>query len=195
MKSEELRFEVNGHLIAAKAWGDSTAAPVIALHGWLDNAATFNRLAPLLKSVRLIALDLMGHGYSHHRPASMPYYIWDNVLDVLGVAEQLGLERFDLLGHSMGASIAMLIAGAYPEKVRQLVLIDGHATAIVRGHFAHFLAQCTRIKTLKEVTPGFQTRLNRDITDRRLQIFFDRGAGTGWQNEIDMAFRYDSLRY
>ncbi|MEH6577876.1 MAG: alpha/beta fold hydrolase [Amphritea sp.] len=133
MKSEELRFEVNGHLIAAKAWGDSAAMPVIALHGWLDNAATFNRLAPLLKGVRLIAVDLMGHGYSDHRPASMPYYIWDNVLDVFGVAEQLGLKRFDLLGHSMGASIAMLVAGAYPEKISQLMLIEGIAPLVTEA--------------------------------------------------------------
>ncbi len=130
METEELRFEVNGHLIAAKAWGDRSEPVLIALHGWLDNAATFNRLAPLLSGRRVIALDLMGHGYSDHRPASMPYYIWDNVLDVLGVVEQLGLERFELLGHSMGASIAMLIAGAFPERVRQLVLIEGIAPLV-----------------------------------------------------------------
>lgn len=130
MQVEELRFEVNGHLIAAKAWGNSSDPTVIGLHGWLDNAATFNRLAPLLKGVRLIALDLMGHGYSDHRPASMPYYIWDNVLDVLGVADQLGLERFDILGHSMGASIATLIAGAYPERISHLMLIEGIAPLV-----------------------------------------------------------------
>ncbi|WP_432473875.1 alpha/beta fold hydrolase [Amphritea sp. HPY] len=127
---EELRFEVNGHLIAAKAWGKPSDTPVIGLHGWLDNAATFNRLAPLLKGVRLIALDLMGHGYSDHRPASMPYYIWDNVLDVLGVADQLGLEHFEILGHSMGASIATLIAGAYPDRVSRLMLIEGIAPLV-----------------------------------------------------------------
>lgn len=127
---EELRFEVSGHLIAARAWGSAEGRPVIALHGWLDNAATFNRLAPLLQGVRIIALDLMGHGYSDHRPASMPYYIWDNVADVLGVADQLGLDRFTLLGHSMGASIATLLAGAFPERVSELVLIEGVAPLV-----------------------------------------------------------------
>ena len=127
---QELRFEVNGHLIAAKAWGDENARPMIALHGWLDNAATFNRLAPLLKDVRLIALDLMGHGYSDHRPQSMPYYIWDNVLDVLGVADQSGLDSFNILGHSMGASIATLIAGAFPQRINKLILIEGIAPLV-----------------------------------------------------------------
>lgn len=128
--TEELRFEVNGHLIAAKVWGDAEDPTVIALHGWLDNAATFNRLAPYLTGIRLVALDLMGHGYSDHRPSSMPYYIWDNVLDVLGVAEQLGLEQFELLGHSMGASIATLVAGAFPERIKGLTLIEGIAPLV-----------------------------------------------------------------
>ncbi|MBN0986187.1 alpha/beta fold hydrolase [Amphritea pacifica] len=128
--TEELRFQVNGHQIAAKCWGDRSATPVLALHGWLDNAATFNRLAPQLRGIRLIALDLMGHGFSDHRPASMPYYIWDNVMDVIGVADQLGLPRFSLLGHSMGASIATLIAGAFPERVEKLVLIEGIAPLV-----------------------------------------------------------------
>lgn len=128
--AEELRFEINGHKIAAKCWGDRCAPPVLALHGWLDNAATFNRLAPQLQGMRLIALDLMGHGYSDHRPASMPYYIWDNVMDVLGVADQLGLKQFSLIGHSMGASIASLVAGAFPERVAKLVLIEGVAPLV-----------------------------------------------------------------
>ncbi|WP_299196894.1 alpha/beta hydrolase [uncultured Amphritea sp.] len=127
---EELRFNVNGHRIAAKSWGDPDATPVLALHGWLDNAATFNRLAPRLRGMRLIALDLMGHGYSDHRPASMPYYIWDNVQDVLGVADQLGLESFSLIGHSMGASIATLVAGAFPERLNKVVLIEGIAPLV-----------------------------------------------------------------
>ncbi|MDO6563458.1 alpha/beta hydrolase [Amphritea sp. 1_MG-2023] len=123
--ADELTFNVNGHQIAAKSWGDANGMPVLALHGWLDNAATFNRLAPRLTGLRLIALDLMGHGYSDHRPPSMPYYIWDNVVDVLGVADQLGLQRFSLLGHSMGASIATLVAGGFPERVDKVVLIEG----------------------------------------------------------------------
>nr|WP_320135122.1 alpha/beta hydrolase [uncultured Amphritea sp.] len=139
--AHELQFEVNGHRIAAKSWGDQSAPVVLALHGWLDNAATFNRLAPYLHGVRVIALDLMGHGYSDHRPASMPYYIWDNVQDVLEVADQLGLQQFSLLGHSMGASIAMLVAGSFPERVNKMVLIEGIAPLVTDAeHTAEQLA-------------------------------------------------------
>lgn len=130
VESEELRFDVNGHVIAALAYGDPDAPVVLGLHGWLDNAATFNQLAPLLKGVRFIALDLMGHGYSDHRPPSMPYYIWDNVVDVVAVADELGLEELHLLGHSMGASIASLLAGAFPERVQRVWLIEGVAPLV-----------------------------------------------------------------
>ncbi|GGO75895.1 hydrolase [Marinobacterium nitratireducens] len=120
-----LSFEVNGRRIAAMEWGQPDGVPLLALHGWLDNAASFTRLARMLPGVRLIALDLCGHGLSDHRPAGMPYYIWDNVPEVLAVADQLGLRRFDLLGHSMGAAVSTLLAGAFPGRVRRLFLIDG----------------------------------------------------------------------
>lgn len=124
---EELRFEVNGRLMAARAVGPATGTPVLALHGWLDNAASFRALEPLLDGVRLVCLDLMGHGFSSHRPESVPYYIWDNVADVVAVADELGWEQFHLLGHSMGAGISSLLAGAMPERVLSLVLIEGLA--------------------------------------------------------------------
>lgn len=128
--SEELRFEVNGHVIAGLASGESDAPVVFGLHGWLDNAATYHRMGPLLEGVRFIALDLMGHGFSDHRPASMPYYIWDNVADVIAIADELGLKKLNIVGHSMGASIASLLAGAFPERVERLCLIEGVAPLV-----------------------------------------------------------------
>ncbi|MCG8335651.1 MAG: hypothetical protein MJE63_14115, partial [Proteobacteria bacterium] len=53
---------------AAKRWGNKKGQKILALHGWLDNAATFDHLAPLLPEVDLVALDFPGHGFSAHRP-------------------------------------------------------------------------------------------------------------------------------
>ena len=63
--------------------GGSSGSPVLALHGWLDNSASFDRLAPLLPGLRLVALDLPGHGRSEHRAASAAYHFVDWVADVL----------------------------------------------------------------------------------------------------------------
>ena len=62
MITEEIRVQVNGMELAAKQWGDPELPAIIALHGWLDNAASYDRLAPALKNHRVIALDFAGHG-------------------------------------------------------------------------------------------------------------------------------------
>jgi len=127
MKSpvEEVRLNL-GHIeLAAHLWGPEDGLPVIALHGWLDNANSFARLAPKLEGLRIVALDLAGHGHSNHRPAGAGYTLADYVFDVLQVAEQLGWQRFALLGHSLGAIISVMLAGSLPERVTHLALIDG----------------------------------------------------------------------
>lgn len=98
---------------------------MLALHGWLDNAASFLPLAPLLEDVELVALDLPGHGHSDHRPPGQHYHFVDFIGDVIGAADALGWEQFILLGHSMGAGIASLIAASFPERIEKLILIEG----------------------------------------------------------------------
>ncbi|MAX91210.1 MAG: alpha/beta hydrolase [Pseudomonas sp.] len=122
---EEIRLSLPHIEVAAHLYGPEDGQPVIALHGWLDNAATFSRLAPLLEGLRIVALDLPGHGHSDHRPLGAAYNIWDYAHDVLQTAEQFGWKRFSLLGHSMGAIVSVLLAGAMPERVERLALIDG----------------------------------------------------------------------
>ncbi len=120
----EHRFDNHGISLAAVEQGDPDGLPVIALHGWLDNAASFSPLTDSLEGVRLIALDLAGHGLSDHRSLDNTYNIWQDVADVYAVVERLGLKTFALLGHSRGAMIATLTAGTYPDRVSHLGLID-----------------------------------------------------------------------
>ena len=122
---EEIRLSLPHIELAAHIFGPEDGLPVIALHGWLDNANSFARLAPKLTGLRIVALDMAGHGHSDHRPAGAGYALWDYVFDVLQVAEQLGWKRFALLGHSLGAIVSMVLAGAMPERVTHLALIDG----------------------------------------------------------------------
>ncbi|MNM36491.1 Tropinesterase [compost metagenome] len=122
---EEIRLDL-GHIeLAAHLFGPEDGIPVIALHGWLDNANSFARLAPRLQGLRVVALDLAGHGHSQHRPIGAGYALADYAHDVLRVAEQLDWQRFALLGHSLGAIISVQLAGALPERISHLALIDG----------------------------------------------------------------------
>lgn len=104
--------------------GNAGAPPLLALHGWLDNAASFVPMAPCLAGYDLVALDLPGHGQSFHYPVDAEYSLFSTLLDVLAAADALGWTRFTLLGHSMGGAIASLLAPAAPERIQRLCLIE-----------------------------------------------------------------------
>ena len=124
-RCEELRIPLRHLHLAAKVWGDRTDPPILALHGWLDNAASFDRLAPLLKGRLVVALDLAGHGRSAHRPAGSWYPLVDNLDEIGQVIEWFGWPAVDLLGHSLGAALSSVYAALCPEKVGHLLLIEG----------------------------------------------------------------------
>ncbi|WP_395121067.1 alpha/beta fold hydrolase [Rhodanobacter sp. FW102-FHT14D06] len=122
----ERRIALPASTLAAQVWGEATLPPLLALHGWLDNAGSFARLAPRLAARwRVIALDLPGHGHSGHLPAGASYHYVDHVQAVLSAVDALQLDRYALLGHSLGAGIASLVAAARPERIERLLLIEG----------------------------------------------------------------------
>lgn len=109
-----------------QAWGDPSAPPLLALHGWLDNAGSFALLAPLLAArYRVIALELEGHGHSDHLPVGGDYHYLGHVQTVRAAADALQLTRYTLLGHSLGAGVASLVAAAAPDRIERLLLIEG----------------------------------------------------------------------
>ena len=125
MSSTEVSFQVSELTLTAKHWANPNGIPTLALHGWLDNANTFDRLAPLLPELNLVALDFAGHGYSDHRASGVHYASLLDIQDVLTVADQLGWNTFNLIGHSMGASVSSELSGMFPERVESVALIDG----------------------------------------------------------------------
>ena len=121
----ERSFDHKGLALKAKEWGRSGYPPVIALHGWLDNANSFDRMLPYMKDLHVIALDLAGHGLSDFRSQDSGYDIWRDIADVVAVADQMGWDTFSLMGHSRGAVVAGLVAGTFPERINRLAMIDG----------------------------------------------------------------------
>lgn len=114
--------------IAAIAWGDwqNPDAPiVVALHGWLDSAASFDRFAPAIiaQGYRLLALDLPGHGHSDWLADGGDYYIWEATAAVVEVLQQLDA-KVHLVGHSMGAATALICAASFPEQVLSVSALD-----------------------------------------------------------------------
>lgn len=138
----ELSLDTPYGRLAALRLGEAKGVPVLALHGWLDNAASFVPLAARLQGVDLVALDLPGHGRSDHLPASAEYSLPGTVHTVLDAADALGWERFALLGHSMGAAIGSILAAAAPERVARFVAIEAlGALADAEGRTAQRLRE------------------------------------------------------
>lgn len=124
MNSQELRIQ--GLTIAYKTWGNPENPPIVALHGWLDNANSFDYLAPYLQEhYYFIAIDLPGHGHSSHLPLSSNYHFTDGIFTVVQIIDALGYDKVHLLGHSMGACLASLVGGVAPERFLSLCLIEG----------------------------------------------------------------------
>ena len=94
------------------------------MHGWLDNCASFDVLAPRLNA-DVLCLDLAGHAGSGDRSHLGAYNIWLDIPEILAIADQLGWQSFELLGHSRGAAIAFLLAATFPQRVLALICLDG----------------------------------------------------------------------
>jgi len=104
-----------------RAYGPADGRPVLALHGVTGHSARWKVLADAMPQLRILAVDLRGHGRSTWNP---PWGIEQHVADALDVLDAAGLPRAALLGHSYGATIALHVARAAPERVERLALLD-----------------------------------------------------------------------
>lgn len=148
----ELQIPVDfGHL-AAKEFGSPTGDKLIAIHGWQDNAGSFDTLIPLLSpNLHIIALDRAGHGLSSHKPLGYPYYYWDYTNHIKIVADFFNWKKFSILGHSAGALFAFLYASIYPEMVSKVISIDDPLLHLI-------------------YSPEFMTRLLKQNIDKYLKL-------------------------
>jgi pimeloyl-ACP methyl ester carboxylesterase len=110
--------------IAALRFGNPTGQKVLALHGWLDNAASFIPMAPFLAEYDIVAIDLHGHGGSAHIAAGYDYAFVDWLHDILDVLDDLGWAQCHLLGHSLGGALASVVTAGAPERILSLASIE-----------------------------------------------------------------------
>lgn len=117
--------------IAVEEHGAATGIPVVLIHGMAGDAGFWDEvIAALGGTRRLVVPELRGHGRSG-TPSNADYSIEANAADLLGVLGQMGLERYVLVGHSFGASVAIEMASRAPDRVAGMVVVDG------AGDFSH----------------------------------------------------------
>ncbi|KAH6566801.1 hypothetical protein BASA82_000920 [Batrachochytrium salamandrivorans] len=135
----EVQFRTpSGLCIAGRHWGYKNGFPLLALHGWLDNCATWEELIPVWASkfphlkFDMMAIDFAGHGQSDHRSLQASYSKILDLEDCISVADLLNWDRFMLLGHSMGGLVSLYLAGLFPARIVNVVIIEAIAPLYTR---------------------------------------------------------------
>lgn len=173
--------------IAGLRNGREGAPRVLALHGWLDNAASFVPLAPYLDGVDLVAIDLPGHGRSAHLQPGADYSFAYALHSVLDAADALGWDRFALLGHSMGAGIASLVAAACPQRIERGVFIEAlGALAEVPERTVERMREAVaatralpgkKLRVFPDVAPAIQARMKANaLSEPVARLLVERGV-------------------
>lgn len=172
-------------------WGDGDSV-VLLLHGFLEHAHAWDRVAPAIAAAghHVFALDWRGHGDSEWIGRGGYYHFADYTADLAGIVRGLG-GRVGLVGHSMGASAALIYAGTEPDRVRALCCVDalgppGSDPADAPARFRSWLADLERTAdhspvpvTLDEATARIAERFPRfdTATCRHMAEHGTRPAG------------------
>lgn len=198
MERRNHTLSVNGLALHCTEWGPLHGRPLVMLHGIRGYGETFAGLAAALPpGWRAIAFDQRGRGDSAWDP-SWQYHTAAYVADLAGVVGQLGLDRFTLLGHSMGGINAIVYASQQPERVERLIIEDAGPGAFEDSPGA------TRIRQELATTPvrfdswaaaadymrALRPTVSEDARQQRLRHMLKpdpQGDGQGWTWRYDQA--------
>ncbi|MBI3028698.1 MAG: alpha/beta hydrolase [Candidatus Rokubacteria bacterium] len=171
------RMSVNGVSLAVHEWPGKGPA-VVCIHGLTANHTCWQSLADILTpEYRLIAYDLRGRGESDKPPKG--YSLEIHARDVNALLDRFDLKRAVIIGHSLGAKIALHFAVHYPKRVSKLILVDG-------GHDI-------RAEVLDSIAPAVN-RLGIEFPS--MDVFLQMLQGLPmfqgrWNDYLERYFRYD----
>ena len=118
-------FQSQGLKLHFTDWGNAAAPPLLLVHGGLDHSRSWDHLAQALAAdFHVVAPDLRGHGDSGWATGSS-YSLADHVYDLTSLVKSEGFDKVAVVGHSMGGMVSLTYAGAFPERVSKLVVLDG----------------------------------------------------------------------
>lgn len=199
MSVREVGFELPFGRITGLRSGMPEGPKVLALHGWLDNAASFLPLAGHFLGLDLVMLDLPGHGHSAHLGPGADYNLLVTVNAILDVADALGWERFAVLGHSMGAGIGSILAASVPQRVTRLVAIEAlgalaetpeRTTARLREAVAAARALASKkLRVFPDLAAPIRARMQANqLSEASARLLVERGVvavegGFSWSSD------------
>ena len=174
-------------------WGKSSDPTVLMLHGFGVSGHMFDEFAAKAQGMyHLIALDQRGHGDSEWAPGG-DYSRDTFIADLEAFREAMGLERFLLVGHSMGGLNAAAYVAKYPEHVKALVLVDVGPEAAKDG--VDNIMRFTRgpdeleFNEFVENALRFNPRRTRENIEERMRHHLKPMASGKWTWKFDKRFR------
>ena len=187
---------INGLRVRCLEWGDAGAPPVVCVHGYTSSAEAFNAPARHFQArFRLIVPDVRGHGESAWSPDGA-YQYTDQASDLGALVDALRLDRFVLIGTSMGGIIAMTYAGAHAERLAGLVLNDigpdvedgsKRITSMVGSRPETFATLDDAIAWRRQASPVTASRSAEDQRELALGVL-RRDAAGAWAWKMDPAY-------
>lgn len=187
---------VNGLRLRYLEWGRPDTLPVVCVHGYTSSAEAFNALARRIQDrAHIIAMDVRGHGESAWSPDSAYQYA-DQAGDLGAFVDRLGLDRFVLIGTSMGGVISMVYAMQHAGRMRGLVLNDigpdveagsGRITGLVRERPADFASLDEAMQYRRETSPITAARPLEDQEEIARGVLHE-GPGGRWAWKMDPAY-------
>jgi pimeloyl-ACP methyl ester carboxylesterase len=170
----------DGTKIQLAVWGKK-GKQILCVHGITANSRFWDCLASaLMPHHRVVAMDLRGRGLSDKPPTG--YSIEHHCKDILALTHDQGLEGFVLMGHSLGAFIALAFAAQYPQKVKRLILVDG-AGKLSEAQMAKVFAGIKpSLDRLGQIFPSLEAYLSQMKQAPYLQP---------WNSYMEAYFRYE----
>jgi pimeloyl-ACP methyl ester carboxylesterase len=187
---------VNGLRLRTLEWGSPGALPVICVHGYTSSAEAFSAMARRLQDrAHLIAMDVRGHGESVWSPDGAYQYA-DQASDLAALVDALGIDRFVLIGTSMGGVIAMVYAGQHANRLRGLALNDigpeieagsSRITGLVRARPADFASLEEAMEYRRQTSPITAGRPIEDQEETARGVLREQPDGR-WAWKMDPAY-------
>lgn len=184
------RVAGDGLSLAVHQWGErrADALPLILLHGLTGCAADWAAVAaPLSRRRQVLALEARGHGASDWS-AEAAYAGDAHFADVVTALDALGITRCLLAGYSMGGGIATMTAGAMPERVAALVVVDAYpAPEMTAGsrRIAELLAAWASVRAPGRARPPF---------DPAIAVQFEEQLAAGDARRLDLWPLWEAIR-
>lgn len=122
-------LSLDGPDLNVREYGPPGERAIVLLHGYSASIEWWEEVAPrLARDRRVVAIDLVGHGGSEAPSEPQQFQVGDQASAVRRALTVLGVRQAVVIGHSMGGSVAAVLADRYPEVVERVVISDTPAS-------------------------------------------------------------------